>query len=60
MGLPQIDPATGHYDYERVLPSDVIASASHRAQQVNQEKRGDLITVHARRTNVRQPAQAVA
>ena len=48
MGLPQIDPATGHHDYERVLPADVIASASHKAQRFNREKRGDVITVYAR------------
>jgi SAM-dependent methyltransferase len=53
MGLPQIDPATGQYDYERVLPGDFIASASNKAHKVNQEKRGDIITVHARRSGSR-------
>ena len=51
MGLPQIDPASGRYDYERVLSADFIASASRKANQVNREQRGDIITVHARRTN---------
>jgi SAM-dependent methyltransferase len=59
-GLPQVDPATGQHDYERVLPADVIASASARALQVNREKRGDVITVHARRISARQPAQKAA
>jgi SAM-dependent methyltransferase len=50
MGLPQIDPTTGQYDYERFLSGDVLASASRKAWQVNQEKRGDVITVYARRS----------
>jgi hypothetical protein len=49
MGLTQIDPTTGQYDYEQVLSSDILASASRRAQQANHEKRGDIITVYARR-----------
>ena len=57
MGLPQIDPATGRYDYERVLSSDVIASAAAKARRLNQEKRGDIITVYARRTDMLQPVR---
>jgi hypothetical protein len=53
MGLPQVDPSTGGYDFERVLPADVIASASQRAQQVNRDKRGDVIAIHARRSSAR-------
>lgn len=60
LGLPQIDPASGQNGYERVLSADVIASASQKAQRLNREKRGDIITVHARRKSVRQPVQAAA
>jgi 2-polyprenyl-3-methyl-5-hydroxy-6-metoxy-1,4-benzoquinol methylase len=60
MGLPQIDPATGHYEYERHLPGDVIASASAKARQLNREKRGDVISVHARRISARQSIQVAA
>ena len=51
MGLPQIDRATGKHDYERVLPHDIIASASQKAQQANRQKRGDVIAVYARRSS---------
>jgi SAM-dependent methyltransferase len=51
LGQPQVDPVTGGYDYEKVLPPDIIASAPRIAHQVNQEKRGDIITVYARRKN---------
>lgn len=53
LGLPQVDPATGQDNYEKVLPAEIIASASHRAQQVNREKRGDIITVYARHNGSR-------
>ncbi len=60
LGLPQIDPATGHYDYERVLSGDFITSASRKAQQLNREQRGDIISVHARHASSRQSVQAAA
>jgi SAM-dependent methyltransferase len=60
LGHPQVDPASGHYDFERALPADVIASASHKAHQINREKRGDVITVHARRTGSRLSVHAAA
>jgi SAM-dependent methyltransferase len=52
MGLPQMDPATGSHDFERHLAADVIAFSSQKARDVNREKRGDIITVHARRSGV--------
>lgn len=60
LGLPQIDPATGQHDYEKFLPSDVIASASQTAHQFNREQRGDVISVHARRSSARPAVQAAA
>jgi SAM-dependent methyltransferase len=60
LGLPQIDPVTHQYDYERVLPSDVIASASAKARQANRDQRGDNITVHARHASSRQSVKAAA
>ena len=47
-GYSLLDPETGRPDYAACLPADLVALAPRRAQQLNRNKRGDAIAVHAR------------